>query len=427
MKTQSTVWVIAACLLTEAAYAQTEWPDLMPRLKAATSESPVAAVLPSGGAITVPDLALPIHRARWHGLWRGWACGNRQCDVRVAVEHVSEVDATVAFASASLIQGAFAERAQGKFLGNELVVPFTNGSRLILRLRSDGEMEMSYWKSEKQLVSVGVLTQKLLQPQYVRTIERIPTPWKDGDRQQTLEMAVYRPSGKGPFPTLVFNHGSTGSGNQPEWFKLTWTSPEFAEYFTSHGWQVLFPQRRGRGQSDGLYDEGFSADRSKGYSCEPERTIAGFERAVADLDEVMTHVLARPDVKLKQILIGGVSRGGILSVAYAGRRSELFVGVLNFVGGWIGDVCRQAPVVNPALMRRGASFKHPTLWLYGDRDPYYKLSHSRENFEAFKAAGGQGDFLEFAPTPGRNGHSLHNEPSIWTTAVDRYLANIPSR
>ncbi|MFC7459631.1 alpha/beta hydrolase family protein [Hydrogenophaga defluvii] len=393
----------------------------MPRLQAAVSESPVIATLPEGGAPTPPEPTLPAHLVRWHGLWQGWACGGRQCDVRLAVERVSATQVTVAFAHVNPLQGLFAERAVGQFVGDELVLPLT-GARLTLRLRNDGDMEMAFWKPEKQLLSVGVLTQKQIQTPYTRTIERIPTPWNDGERQQTLEMVVYRPLGNGPFPTLVFNHGSTGAGNRPEWFKLTWSSPEVAHYFTNQGWQVLFPQRRGRGQSDGLYDEGFSADRSKGYSCEPERAIAGFDRAVADLDVVMTHILARPDVDRAQVLVGGVSRGGILSVAYAGRRPEMFKGVLNFVGGWLGDGCRQVAAVNPVLMQRGANFKRPTLWLYGDRDPYYKLSHSRNNFEAFKAAGGQGEFLTFEPAPGRDGHSLHNEPFIWTSAVDRYLA-----
>ena len=27
-----------------------------------------------------------------------------------------------------------------------------------------------------------------------------------------LELRIYKPSGQGPFPTLVFNHGSTGTG-----------------------------------------------------------------------------------------------------------------------------------------------------------------------------------------------------------------------
>src|SRR5690606_20366616 len=37
-----------------------------------------------------------------------------------------------------------------------------------------------------------------------------------------LEMVVYTPAGPGPHPTVMFNHGSTGFGNDPSLFTLTW-------------------------------------------------------------------------------------------------------------------------------------------------------------------------------------------------------------
>ncbi|WP_222621966.1 alpha/beta hydrolase family protein [Variovorax sp. PAMC26660] len=426
MSKKHRTWIFAAAawLLTTVAGAQTAWPDYISRLQPAVSESPVAAVLPEGGTMVPPDPTLPAARKRWHGLWQGWACGGMQCDVRIAVEQVTSERATVAYAGANALQGLLTDRAEGLFKDEELAVRLRTGSRLVLRLRADGDMEMSLWKPDTQLVSAGVLTQKPLASTYTRTIERVPTPWSDNGKAQTLEMVVFRPQGIGPFPTLIFHHGSTGRGNRPEWFKLTWTSPEIARYFTARGWQVLFPQRRGRGQSDGLYDEGFEADRSAGYSCQPRRALAGFDRAVEDLDVVMPQVLARPDVDSRHLMIGGVSRGGILAVGYAGMHPEMFTGVINFVGGWVGDACPKANEVNPLLMRRGAAFKQPMLWLYGDHDPFYALRHSRANFDSFTAAGGRGEFLSFDPPPGRDGHALHTEPSLWQPVVERYLAGM---
>jgi hypothetical protein len=43
------------------------------------------------------------------------------------------------------------------------------------------------------------------------------------------------------------------------------------------------PQRRGRGRSDGLYDEGFSADRRQGYTCDFAKSLSGAERALDDI------------------------------------------------------------------------------------------------------------------------------------------------
>lgn len=351
----------------------------------------------------------------------------RSCDISIAIEEVNAVGARVVYAAVSDQQAQVTDRAQGLFAGSELHVRLHTGARLVLRLR-DGldEMEMSVWRPESQLLVAGVLSQKQFARPYTRVVERLPTPWADADgRLQTLEAVVTRPvEAKGPLPTVVFNHGSTGSGTRPSGFTVTWTSPEIAEYFTARGWQVVFPQRRGRGKSDGLYDEGFAANRSAGYTCMLQPSLKGLDRALADLDVVMANLQKRSDVDRTRLLIGGVSRGGILSVAYAGMRPDMFLGVVNFVGGWIGDVCKEAVLVNRTGFVQGAPMRRPTLWLYGEQDSYYALGHSRASFEAFRAAGGRGCMVSYPVAPGQDGHNIHNHPALWRADLDKYLAEI---
>ena len=190
---------------------------------------------------------------------------------------------------------------------------------------------------------------------------------------------------------------------------------------------IIFPQRRGRGASEGKYDEGFEPDRSR-YSCEVGHSLPGVDRAVQDLDAVMSHIRARPDVVQNRILLAGQSRGGILSIAYAGERPEAFIGVINFVGGWMGDRCSNAVQINASTFQRGAKFPRPTLWLYGESDPFYALSHSKGNFQAFVSAGGKGR-LESYWVPGQNaGHTLLSHPRLWAEEVSRYLDSVaPTR
>lgn len=109
---------------------------------------------------------------------------------------------------------------------------------------------------------------------------------------------------------------------------------------------TLFPQRRGRGKSGGDYGEGLASDGS-GYSC--DAAIAGFERAVDDPDAVMRHLRGWPDVDQSRLAIGGVSRGGILSIAYAGMPPAMFQGAINFNGRWLGRGCATHEAVNPVL------------------------------------------------------------------------------
>jgi dienelactone hydrolase len=60
----------------------------------------------------------------------------------------------------------------------------------------------------------------------------------------------------------------------------------------------------------------------------------------------MVAILSMPFVDRKQVVIGGQSRGGILSAAYAGQHPGQVKGVMNFVGGWMGARCINASTIN---------------------------------------------------------------------------------
>jgi hypothetical protein len=167
-----------------------------------------------------------------------------------------------------------------------------------------------------------------------------------------LAMRIYPPAAPGPAPTLVFNHGSTGRGTNPEIFARPIDFPALAKFFADRG-------------------------------C-----------------------------------------GGILSVAWAGRRPQPVRGVINFVGGWLGDRAPTANEVIQTLMKRGARFPGEMLWLYGDDDPFYGLAHSRGNFVAFRSAGGTGTLHEFPAPPGSNGHRISGYPDLWATQIESYLTRL---
>lgn len=142
------------------------------------------------------------------------------------------------------------------------------------------------------------------------------------------------------------------------------------------------------------------------------------------MDAATSYLAARPDVDSKRMLIGGQSRGGIASSVYAGTRPAQFVGVLNFVGGWVGDRCSSAAAVNTVSFKRAAAFTPPMLWLYGENDPFYRISHSRSNFDAFIAAGGKGTFKVITPSDAQNGHGIHAMPNLWRDVMNAYLTQV---
>ncbi len=307
-----------------------------------------------------------------------------------------------------------------RLLRNKLRGTLVSGTTVSYRMRSPDIIEM-YWRATNGEWLAGVLSKA--DPRSTMSVERLPTDLFENGKAISLEMIVYKPRGIEPFPTLVFNHGSTGYGNDPAVIKYTTVSPSVARFFTERGWMVAFPQRRGRGKSDGAYAEGRAPDGS-GYSARPEVSLPGVERAMADIDSAVTWLKSRPEVDSSRMLIGGISRGGILATAYAGTRPTVFRGAINFVGGWLDGRSDAVDQVNAPTFRRGAGFKNPTIWLYADQDPYYSVNYSRKNFDAFTAAGGIGSFNLIPVQPKQNGHFIALDPSLWGETLDKYLATL---
>lgn len=208
----------------------------------------------------------------------------------------------------------------------------------------------------------------------------------------------------------MFNHGSTGPGQIP--VDLTQKYPIVARYFVEKAFAFLVPMRRGRGKSEGSYEEG-----NGGYRCGSE--AAGIDSAVEDLDGVFRFLRQQEWADITKVLIGGVSRGGMLSVIYAGRRPKTVKGVINFVGGWMYDGC--FPDYNGRFLAEGAEKAAvPMLWLYAENDKYYSAGSIKRYRATFEKAGGRGPFYLFRDIGG-DGHYLASKPLFWRPAVDEYL------
>ena len=401
----------------------TIWPEFMSALEPDASESTVAAAAPTDLIVLKPSSDLPASLSAWSGEWSGWAGRGRSYDVKLIVEKLSLHDATIVCVRASDGQGVLSERVIAQVHGGELRARLTNGASLQLRMRNPDVVELVWSELEGRWMA-GVLSQLSAEGQ--RIIERVPTEAFEHGERITLEMVTFKPLGPGPFPTLVFNHGSTGTGGDPSLFTSTVTSPALAKHFNDRGWMVVFPQRRGRGKSGGLYDEGFEPDRSQ-YSDDPRYALPGFEHALVDVACVVEHLLARADVDREHLLIGGHSRGGFLALALAGARPALFGGVLNFVGGWVDEHGPASEMINPVIARRGAKFSGPAVWLYAENDPFYSVAHSRKNFHAFEVSGGQGQFHVLETLPGQDGHHILSLTGLWGPIVDGLLESVDKR
>src|SRR5258706_15812536 len=61
-----------------------------------------------------------------------------------------------------------------------------------------------------------------------------------------LEAYFYRPAGDGPFPLVVYNHGSRAGEERSEW-----PVGFIGRLLLPEGYAVLVPERRGYGKSEG--------------------------------------------------------------------------------------------------------------------------------------------------------------------------------
>jgi len=238
-----------------------------------------------------------------------------------------------------------------------------------------------------------------------------------GSREIKLEATLYRPQGDGRFPVVIFNHGSTGPGVIP--VDRTENPSGYGAYLLKKDIALLIPMRRGRGKSEGSYQEP--------YDCSLHQSRRGIRYATESLDAVYDFLRKQPWADMDKIILSGSSRGGILSVVYAAERPGAAIGVLNFVGGWTSDRCNfQAGDINAVLFKEaGAKSRVPNLFLYAANDSYYSVSSIEGYPAAFRKGGAGVEYKLYTLAEGANGHSLfYRHWTSWIPDVDAFLTKV---
>ena len=132
----------------------------------------------------------------------------------------------------------------------------------------------------------------------------------------TLHGLLWRPPGAGPFPAVLFNHGS-GPSSDPG--KPAALGPVFAR----HGYLFLYLYRRGAGLSadQGTDSEALmnAARADTGEEGRNEVQLQLLETELGDVLAGVTFLGARPDVDAQRIAAAGHSFGGQLTLLLAER------------------------------------------------------------------------------------------------------------
>ena len=133
---------------------------------------------------------------------------------------------------------------------------------------------------------------------------------------------VLRPEGAGPFPALVYNHGSEKDPSLDVFAGL-------ASFFQEHGYVIVLPFRRGSGGSEGPYwEDGLPPKTSPDYGI---AVVDALEKENADVSSAIAWARALPYVDPARVSVAGCSFGGIHTLLAAEKRQGLHAAV-DFAG-----------------------------------------------------------------------------------------------
>ena len=157
-----------------------------------------------------------------------------------------------------------------------------------------------------------------------------------------LKAFLWKPAGPGPFPAILFCHGSGGAdSDHTAGLPITQAAENLAPLFLKHGYAFMYLFRRGQGLSA---DQGpFMQDilqREETAKGKESRQHLQFVLATRDhLDDVMaglTFLKATPGIDAKRVAIVGHSFGGQLTLLAAERDNTIraAVTVSAAAGSW---------------------------------------------------------------------------------------------
>ena len=280
----------------------------------------------------------------------------------------------------------------------------------------------------RQLVAVLATALALASPDVAARVveEQADVPVKLTDAygkvvEQPIRLTVFRDdAAAGRRPLVVINHGRAVEPQR----RAALGRARYAEaslWFVRQGFVVALPTRVGYGVSGG-------EDVEDSGACASKRYPPGFEAAAQETLAVIEFMRRRADVLPTQTVVLGQSYGGTTAVTVAALNPPGVVAAINFAGGGGGNPeTRPGSPCSPNRLESlfadyGSRARVPMLWVYAENDKFFGATFPRQWFEAFRQAGGQGEFLQMPPV-GVDGHTLFARfPAQWQPSVAEFLA-----
>jgi carboxymethylenebutenolidase len=235
----------------------------------------------------------------------------------------------------------------------------------------------------------------------------------------TLQGSLYRPAGPGPFPAVVYNHGSACS------MIVVDAAEALGPVFTARGWMFFMPHRRGAGLSAKagpcISDEIDAAEKKGGMRAAVGTMLRLLEHDhLDDQMAALAWLQSRPDVQHDRIAVAGNSFGGIEAVLGAERGG--YCAAIDSAGGAM-SWATAAPDLENRLTFAVRNARAPIFFFQAEND--FDLTPTRVLSAAMKAAGKpyEAKIYPAFGTSKKDGHTLGYFGSrVWADDVFRFLA-----
>lgn len=180
-----------------------------------------------------------------------------------------------------------------------------------------------------------------------------------------LHALLWRPAGQGPFPAVLFIHGS-GAGRERQLAQAAAVGPIFAK----HGYVLLFVFRRGSGLSA---DQGSSAadlmDRELAAHGQEARNLLQLQLLetdqLSDARAGLAFLRTLPEVDSRRVAVAGHSFGGSLALLLA--EADTTVRAMVVFGGSAGS-WDQSPQLRARLLEAVHKTTAPVFFIQAAND-----------------------------------------------------------
>jgi len=241
----------------------------------------------------------------------------------------------------------------------------------------------------------------------------------------TLHALLWRPSGKGPFPAVLLNHGSGRTKEELKQLGLYDNqAPIVGPVFARHNYVFLYLFRRGVGLSASagtsaieLMERELAAHGQAGRNALQLKLLEDGD--LTDAQAGLDFLRKLPQVDPRKIAIIGHSFGGSLSLVQAEREPNLRA-ILCFSGS--GYSWERSPELRERLFVAVARIRAPVFFIHAEND--YSLRPGKE-MDARLAELGKAHRLKIYPPIGKtleDGHRfMYLGVNIWEPDVFAFL------